>query len=215
MAYLKLMYRSVSASTRERSDWSLRPAGWALVGLVLVFAAILVGKALLGGPDPQGAGTLRAPIDASQQTALDFGERSHWLQPWRAYLDTVPAQRLRDAVGINFNVAAAQAPATARLLARSGFKRARVEVGWGSLSYDDPGVISQLPELRTRLEALKANGIRPLILLNAHHGVPCPMRTFSANVTAPAAAGARTLRVDATTAAALVAGQDRSQGPGR
>ncbi|MGI8793595.1 MAG: hypothetical protein ACR2H3_10530 [Acidimicrobiales bacterium] len=95
---------------------SLRPAGWAIVVLGLVIAAILVGKALLGGPGPQGAGTLRDPIDASQQTALDFGERSHWLQPWRAYLDTVPAQRLRDAVGINFNVDAAQAPATARLV---------------------------------------------------------------------------------------------------
>lgn len=186
---------------------SLRLAGWAIVGLGLVVAAILVGKALLGGPDPQGAGTLRAPIDASQQTALDFGERSHWLQPWRAYLDTAPAQRLRGAVGINFNVDAAQAPATARLLARSGFKRARVEVGWGSLSYDDPRVISQAPELRARLEALKANGIRPLILLNANHGAPCPLRLFSAMITEPAPAGARTLSLDATTAAAVVPGK--------
>ncbi|MGI8731387.1 MAG: hypothetical protein ACR2LK_15640 [Solirubrobacteraceae bacterium] len=186
---------------------SLRPAGWAIVGLGLVIAAILVGKALLGDPGPQGAGTLRDPIDASQLTALDFGERSHWLQPWRAYLDTVPAQRLRDAVGINFNVDAAQAPATARLLARSGFKRARVEIGWGSLSYEDPDAISKLPELRTKLEALKANGIRPLILLNAHHGVPGPLRTFAATITSPAPAGARTLRVDATTAAAIVPGK--------
>ena len=185
---------------------SLRRAGWAIVGLVLVIAAILVGEALLG-PGPQGSGTLRDPIVASQQTALDFGERSHWLQPWRAYLDTVPAQRLRDAVGINFNVGAAEAPATARLLARSGFKRARVETGWGSLSYDRPGEISNVPELRAKLEALKANGIRPLILLNANHGAPCPLRAFSATITAPAAAGARTLSVDATTAAAVVPGK--------
>jgi len=82
----------------------------AIVGLVLVIAAILVAKALFG-PDPQAADMLRDPIEASQQTALEFGERSHWLQPWRAYLDTVPAQRLRDAVGINFNVGAAEAPA--------------------------------------------------------------------------------------------------------
>jgi len=177
-----------------------------IVGLGIVIAAILVGKVVLG-PGPQGSGTLRDPIVASQQTALDFGERSHWLQPWRAYLDTVPAQRLRDAVGINFNVGAAEAPATARLLARSGFKRARVETGWGSLSYDRPGEISNVPELRAKLEALKANGIRPLILLNANHGAPCPLRAFSATITAPAAAGARTLSVDATTAAAVVPGK--------
>jgi len=177
-----------------------------IVGLGIVIAAILVGKVVLG-PGPQGVGTLRDPIDASQQTALEFGERSHWLQPWRAYLDTVPAQRLRDAMGINFNVGAAEAPATARLLARSGFKRARVEIGWGSLSYEHPGVISKVPELRAKLEALKANGIRPLILLNAHHGAPCQLRAFSVTITAPAAAGARTLRVDAKTAAAVVPGK--------
>jgi len=191
--------------------WSLRSAAWAIVGLALVIASILVGKALLApghqGAAPQGAGTLRDPIDVSQQTAVEFGERSHWLQPWRAYLDTVPAQRLRDAPGIGFNVSPAEAPATAHLLARSGFKRARVEVGWGMLSYDRPGVITGLSELQARLGTLKANGIRPLILLNANHGRPCPMRTFSATVTVPAAAGQRTVVLDRDSAGSVVPGR--------
>lgn len=185
---------------------SLRPAGWMIVGIVFVIAAVLIAKALLN-PGPEGAGTLHDPINASQQTALEFGTRSHWRQPWRAYLDTVPAQRLRDAVGINFNVDAAKAPAAARLLARSGFKRARVEIGWGSVSYDHRGGISKVPGVRARLEALRSNGIRPLILLNAHHGRPCPLRTFSATITAPAAAGQRTVKLDRGSAGAVVPGR--------
>ena len=95
---------------------------------VLVAAGVLVVLLLPGGKQEQ-TGRLRVlsdPIDPSQQTAMPFGDRSHWLQPWRAYLDTVPASVLRNAVGINFNVDPGQARATARLLARSGFRRARV-----------------------------------------------------------------------------------------
>jgi hypothetical protein len=171
-----------------------------------VIATVLLVKPLLEHAD-NGARTLHNPIDSSQQTALAFGERSHWLQPWRAYLDTVPAQRLRGAAGIGFNVSAADAPATARLLARSGFKRARVEVGWGSLSYRDPAVISGIAELRAKLKSLKANRIRPLILLNANHGAPCPMRRFSVNIAAPAAAGQRAVMLDRRSAAAVVPGR--------
>src|SRR5205085_1208828 len=42
--------------------------------------------------------TLQNPIDSRQQTLLPWGTRSHWLQPWRGYLDTPPASMLRDAV---------------------------------------------------------------------------------------------------------------------
>ena len=54
---------------------------------------------------------LECPIEARNQTLLEFGERSHWIQPWRAYLDTVQARRLRDAVGIQFNVFPSEAGA--------------------------------------------------------------------------------------------------------
>jgi hypothetical protein len=48
---------------------------------------------------------------------------------------TFPARpRGRD----NFNVSAEEAPATARLLTAEGFRRARVEIPWGSLDYNDP-----------------------------------------------------------------------------
>src|SRR3954467_3745371 len=107
--------------------------------------AVAGGHRLPGPPLPsvhsasheRHGGTLRKPIDPRQQTSLAFGQRSHWLQPWRAYLDTVPATRRPDAIGINFNVEPAEAEATARLLSESGFRRARVSFGWESIAYSN------------------------------------------------------------------------------
>src|SRR5690349_12625891 len=75
--------------------------------------------------------------------AMAFGYRSHWKEPWRSYLDTPPGSALRNAVGINFNVQPKVAASTARLLAEDGFHRARIEIGWNSLDYDDPTQLSE------------------------------------------------------------------------
>ncbi len=107
---------------------------------------------------PAAAGTLDKPIDPAQQTRLGFGDRSHWLQPWRGYLDTPPATRLRDAIGINFNVEYEEAPATAELLGRSGFTRARVEFGWNQMDYANPTRLTNPALLRHYLTSLKSNG---------------------------------------------------------
>ena len=61
----------------------------------------------------------------ANQTALAFGDRSHYLQPWRAYQVTPPTSRLRDAVGINLNVSPAQSDAVSAELERDGFVRNR------------------------------------------------------------------------------------------
>src|ERR1700704_4499707 len=108
-------------------------AGVALLG---VGAALLLPR--LGSEGRAHGGSVPLPIDPRQQTAVGFGERSHWLQPWRGYLDTPPATRLLDAIGINFNVEPSEAEATARMLSRSGFRRARVEFSWDMLAYRDP-----------------------------------------------------------------------------
>src|SRR5688572_19027275 len=115
-----------------------RPAFLAAVGILMAAVAVVLYLVAEQESDERRTEALTDTIDPAQQTAVAFGERSHWLQPWRAYLDTVPAARLRDAIGINFNVEPGEAAAAARLLARSGFARARVEIGWGSFSYDEP-----------------------------------------------------------------------------
>jgi hypothetical protein len=153
-----------------------------------------------------GWNILSNPIDPRQQTAMPFGYRSQWLQPWRAYLDTQPASMLRNAVGINFNVSAQDAGQTAQLLALNGFRRARFDIDWSAMSYADPSKLQDPPKWDAILGALKAAGIRPLILLNANDSDPGPSFKFNAHITQAAAAGARTVQVDSATAQTLVPG---------
>jgi hypothetical protein len=166
------------------------------------------------GEDSRSA-SLKRPIDRAQLTEVAFGERSHWHQPWRAYLDTMPATRLLDAVGINFNVEPGEAEATARLLAASGFSRARVEFAWDSIDYDDPAKLADGGRIRTVLSALKAHGLRPLILLNAHHQAPGPVQRREVTLVQPAQKGQRTLRLDQASVAGATPGRtglDRPDG---
>jgi len=167
----------------------------------------LAATALALFPAAASAGVLEKPIDPRQQTALAFGERSHWLQPWRAYLDTPRASALRRAIGINFNVSPEEAPATAELLGRSGFARARVEISWDQMDYRDPARLRDPGRLRGYLAPLKANGIRPLILLNANHGLPGPARLFDAVLARPARRGQRHVQLAPASARQVVPGR--------
>lgn len=177
----------------------------AVVLLVMVVVAAAGRSSRPSGGEPPVV--LRDPIEAREQTSVEFGQRSHWLQPWRAYLDTVPASRLLGAIGIDFDVPPATARATARLLARAGFRRARIEVGWGSFSYSRPMRLNKPAALRTTLRALADAHIRPLILLNANDLQPCPTHSFTARLVQPAERGAASVSVDAATAAAIVPGR--------
>lgn len=147
------------------------------------------------------------PVDPEQQTQLEFGQRSHWLQPWKGYLDTPPAARLREAPGINFNVSPEEAEATARLLALSGFRRARVEIPWGKMDYHHPDRLADEASVRRVLVALRRARLRPLILLNANHGGPAPALRFEARIAEAAPEGSRSIRLDPPTARAVVPGK--------
>lgn len=149
---------------------------------------------------------LTDPIDPAQLTSLPFGDRSFWAQPWRAYLATPPAQTLFDAVGINFNVTPQEAPATAAVLGASGFRRARIEIGWSNMSFSDPTHLADPGSWATVLGALKSNDIRPLILLNANDTAPGPTRSWTAHVIAPAPAGSRAVQLDLASASQIVPG---------
>jgi hypothetical protein len=156
---------------------------------------------------PSAGGVLPDPIDPANLTRVPFGRRSFWLQPWRSYLDTWPASRLGDGLGINFNVTATEAEATARLLASSGFRLARVEISWNQLSYDDPNEFVNEASLRKKLVALRDHGLRPLILLNANSGGPTPAKPVTLTTDAVAPAGARSVQLDQSSAAAVVPGR--------
>jgi hypothetical protein len=159
-------------------------------------------------PWPVG-GTLTDPIDSRFLTGLPFGTSSFWVQPWRAYLDTWPASRLLEAAGVNFNVWPKEAEDTAQLLQDSGFKLARIGVGWNAMSYSDPSTLRPANEasIAARLTALHRHGLRPLIILDANSGDPAPSTAVTLTTTAAASAGARSVTLTATSASAVVPGK--------
>jgi hypothetical protein len=177
------------------------------LSLLTAVLLLMASAATAHAAQPGFAGTVTRYVDPSQQTLLSFGDRSHWLQPWRAYLDTVPATTLRNAVGIQFNVSGSEAPATARLLAANGFRRARLEESWANVSYSNPDALTNDSEFRATLRALKDYGIRPLILLNAHQGLPCPAKPFTAVTVDSATQGDRQVHLAAATASQVVPGR--------
>jgi hypothetical protein len=161
--------------------------------------------------EPAGSGesngVVTDPIDPRYLTELPFGRSSFWVQPWRAYLDTWPASRLLDSVGINFNVSPTDAEATAQLLQDSGFKLARREIGWGSLSYANPTQFTNESRIDTLLNALHDHGLRPLILLNANSGAPAPARGLRLETLSAAPAGSQTVMLTPASAAQVVPGK--------
>ncbi|MGD0452042.1 MAG: hypothetical protein ABSB69_00455 [Solirubrobacteraceae bacterium] len=153
------------------------------------------------------------PIDPRFLTDVPFGTSSFWLQPWRAYLDTWPASRLLDGLGINFNAVSPElAEDTAQLLQDSGFKLARKEIPWASLSYADPSVFRNEAKIQAVLSTLHRHGLRPLIVLNANSQDPGPAKHVNLETVSAAPAGARTVSLTAASAAEVVPGKTAFNG---
>ena len=126
------------------------------------------------------------------QADIPFGRRSYYLAPWRAYMDTWPAAAFLGCLGTNFNVGdPKEFEPTAQVLSEAGITSGRVEIGWGSFKYEDPTQLGNPKPVEQKLQALKKFGIRPLILLNANSGWPCPIKGFHVKLAKDAAEGAR------------------------
>ena len=137
--------------------------------------------------------------DPAQLTSLPFGTHSHWLQPWRSYLETVPATKFLDGIGMTFRPKPKQNPEIlAQMLAKYGVTQARIEINWGELSYHDETQFKQhKKELhKAHLLALKKAGIRPLVLLNANHSNPCPAKILQRTLTTDAKIGDTLIELD-------------------
>jgi hypothetical protein len=128
-----------------------------------------------------------------------FGINSQWIYPSRAYLTTTPASHFLQGIGINFNPSGENADLVAQMLATHGFKRMRVEIDWGDLDYETESNISSQPSLIAALQAAQKWGLRPLIVLNANQGNPCPHLSMSHTVTANAPQGATSVQLDGTS----------------
>src|SRR5258708_32529210 len=166
--------------------------------LLLFVAALSTIAGTSDGAEAINTAAIERRYEDPLQQSIPSGIRSFYLAPWRAYLDTWPVKQFRDCLGINFNVPAADAAATAQVLAEAGFRSARIELGWGSLGYDDPLKIRNAKQYAEVLRALHAAGIRPLIVLNANSRAPVPYKYLHAVLSKPAVKGARELFLEST-----------------
>ncbi|WP_038171240.1 hypothetical protein [Verrucomicrobium sp. BvORR106] len=192
----------------ERRDW---------VRLMLGAAAATAtggGRATLMGAAAGQAGVGGHPIDPGHLTQVAFGTYSHWLQPWRGYLETIPAHQFLNGLGIVLNTHRGEdVNQILQMCARHGIKHVRIEIGWGNLDYRDEAKIKNSKDLAIRLQASRAHGLRPLILLNGHHGAPCPLLNFERSLAADVPAGARKVVLDSV--ADLVIGKSGFSHPRR
>jgi hypothetical protein len=143
-------------------------------------------------------GTLLEPYGSALQANVPFGVMSYYLQPWKSYLDTWPAQRMLDAPGMNWtfiNYNDIHADATANLLSQSGIRSVRIETDWGDLGFDDQYTAQNLQKYTYLLQMFKKYGIRPLMLMNANSYVPCPFRPVTVNVIGGGAKGSYSVQV--------------------
>ena len=145
--------------------------------------------------------------DRSYQTKLPFGSFSHWLQPWRAWQETRPANSLLNGVGINLNVPPENADAVCKVLSNAGFKHVRIEIGWDQIRYDDPTKLRNPDHFRPYFDACKRWHLRPLILLNVNQAAPGPTLERSITLPQPAKAGSRTLQIKPADLATFVRGR--------
>ena len=142
-------------------------------------------------------------IDPVYYASIPFGYHSHWIQPWRAYVETIPAHKFLDGIGVVFNInlkkTSINPDLIAEMLARHGVKQARLEINWNQINYHDETQINNPDGIRARLLALQKHDIRPLILLNANQGAPCPLLTTRTTLSRNANVGDTEIRLKDTT----------------
>jgi hypothetical protein len=155
----------------------------------------------IGGWDGKTASAaLDGPYEDPVQNPPPFGIVSYFNHPWRGYMDTWPASQWTDFVGASFtlNDHARLRPVT-KLLTECGVRFTRVEIGWGSLGWDDDLPAGTKDHWRKSFAIFKEHGVRPVMLLNAHHGMPCPHKDIPVEIVAPGKKGDRTIRLKAGT----------------
>ncbi|HEY5911578.1 MAG TPA: hypothetical protein VJA21_13345 [Verrucomicrobiae bacterium] len=136
-----------------------------------------------------------APYVDAAQAHCPWPKMSHYLQPWRSYLETRSGHEFLNGIGINLHIPADTEELAIRLLAETGFKTFRIEIGWGEMNWHETALNNE-ERFRRKLALCARYGIRPTLLLNAHQGVPCPVLFFERELVADAPRGATTVRLN-------------------
>ena len=155
--------------------------------IVVILAALSVGVPRSFCAD----GISVAPYTDPTQLDVPWPKHSHYKQPWRGFLETRRGYDFVRGIGINYHVPSNDAVAV-RLLAETGFKTFRIEIGFGHVNWDETAFSNEL-RLRTLLTLCRQYDIRPTLLLNAHQGVPCPVKFFRKQLVADAVKGSQSV----------------------
>jgi hypothetical protein len=130
-------------------------------------------------------------------TSIPFGAVSHWLQPWRELCRTRLLDAIAGGIGITVNGYTAEQDAL-DMLQQQGVRHVRVEIGWGQVDPETESNFRNQTIIEDYLSRLRKAGLRPLILLNANDGNPCPSISYPVEVAAYAPAGAQSMMLTST-----------------
>ncbi len=195
----RMSWKRSMQTQKSRSKPGLTAQTRRSIDLSPLFIAVV---AALFSAHPLHAGELHGPYtDSSYFTTVNFGSTSHWLQAWRGYLETVPAHWFLNGVGVAVQSRpndSATYDMVFQHLSRNGVSITRTEYGWGGIDYETGRMKDRTAnKLRIFLAGCRKWHIRPVLLLNAHHGAPCPRyRINRITVTRTAQAGERTVDLE-------------------
>ena len=128
-----------------------------------------------------------SPYTDPAQLDVPWPKHSHYQQPWRAFFETRRGYDFARGIGVNYHVPKNH-PLAVRLLAETGFKTFRIEIGFRNVNWEETGFTNEA-RLREILGLCRRYDIRPTLLLNAHQGVPCPLKFFRKRLVADAPQG--------------------------
>lgn len=157
------------------SKFSLRQYGFVVIGLLVVAGGVALFAA---GPEQTQPIPVGNPTYINANHILPKQQTSFYDQPWRAYMDTVPATTLLNGIGTHYIGGASDAAtldATLKYLSSIGIRNIRREVPWALIDPNNENQFSNgAPNLTNFLVDCKKYNITPTILLNANDGDPEP-----------------------------------------
>ena len=138
---------------------------------------------------------LDRPYEDPRQALIPFGINSYFSHPWRSYMDTHPATQFLGSMAFCYNSDLKYLEPILQFMSEAGIRKVRTEMGWGNLDWDDRMTGENRTKALEFLRLAKKYNIRPLLLLNAHHSAPGPVREVSVSLVADAKKGDRSFKV--------------------
>lgn len=146
---------------------------------------------------------LDRPYEQPLQAYIPFGFTSFFLHPWRAYMDTQPASHFLGSMAFNANTPTNEIEGVLQAMSEAGIRKARFEFGWGMFDWDNHFTGQHRADVIKTLQLAQKYHVRPLMLLNSHHAVPCPIRNLNVQLLADAKKGDRSLKLKPEDAAKI------------